>query len=130
MIGYHYTSYENWKGIKRDGMIIPYPVEDLKNTIIGMRNGIWLWKNKPKGKNHVGLIIDRVAKKNTTKVVVLECEFDSNDILRNGNKLIEMRHRGDIGNFVYHKRFPSYIITKPIVRFKLLKIYDVIQRLT
>jgi hypothetical protein len=125
-VGYHYTSFENWLGIKEDGLI-PYEIKhDFSEWFDGKIYGVWLWKHKGRGRSGFGSLIDRLIKLNTKKVVLLEVKYKEKDRLAKNGEAIYLTHDGSLGNLVYHKRKESVIVTKRITpkNIKLLRIYD------
>lgn len=130
MIGYHYTTYSNWKRIKKEGLI-PYKIqreELLPYFKRGIAHGIWVWTKKLKSIAHVGAILYQMTMKNELKAVLLKVKFNYDDVLSPPNSsddIIALCHHGTIGNLKYHRyREEAYIITKPIKDFKLLKVYN------
>ncbi len=125
---YHYTSIENWKKIKKQGLI-KYPIKQIEKNL----KGIFLWKNRLKGKAHAGSIIWQMATKNSEEVVLLEVicdkkgfEVDKKYEGYNKGDGISISHEGEIGNLRYHYKEKGIIYFKniPIKDIKLLKIYE------
>lgn len=108
MIGYHYTSFENWTKIKVEGL---KPVSRTKKQLdiikyFGDVPCVWIYTRKAQGVGHFGNFIWHLADKNTTKVVMLEVTYDKEDELPSlpayYGKQINLTHWGNIGQFQYH----------------------------
>ena len=108
MIGYHYTSFENWTKIKVEGL---KPVSRTRKQpdiikYFGDVPCVWIYTRKAKGVGHFGNFIWHLADKNTTKVVMLEVTYDKEDELQPlpkyfMNSMI-LTHSGKVGQFKYH----------------------------
>ncbi len=117
MIGYHYTSYSNWKKIKKEGLI-PYILDnpELRRVFGKKVRGVWLWPKRLKGISHSGSIIFQVSSKNTGTVVLLKLKYNKKNLLcsYNGEKVV-LYHYGAIGNFDYHiGKDEALVICSPI----------------
>jgi hypothetical protein len=137
MLGYHYTTYDNWRRIQQHGLR-PYSLTNLIAHRPEASKGIWLWKRKPLAKNHLGNIMRCVACHNDTRVVLLEVSFSSEDVMRYGRTLMpslfdaDLNHDGSIDNFHYHHNFPAIVLkhTVPPEQVKLLGDYDMVTLVT
>lgn len=107
MVGYHYTSFEHWEKIQKEGLV-PQVVKNLDIYKQIRRNinkdifGTWVWEKKHRGKAHVGNILRVVAMHDTMHVVLLRLRFLDGDIFRVGKDRAHLFHDGYIGNFAYH----------------------------
>jgi len=133
MITYHYTSFSNWKKIRKQGLV-PYEIRHAELFIIFGEYplGVWLWKNKPRGVAHTGGVLYQLATKNETKIVLLRVSIDESGILLSPDgRNIKMTHDGHIDAFQYHKHERSVIYTDfiPPEDIELVDIYDVKERL-
>ena len=133
MITYHYTSFSNWKKIKKEGLV-PYEIKHDELFIVfgEYPMGIWLWKNKPRGIAHTGGVIYQLATKNDTKIVLLRVTIDDWSVLRAPDgRTIKLTHEGHIQEFQYHKNEKSVICTDFVSPkdIELVDIYDVKERL-
>jgi hypothetical protein len=115
MTGYHYTSWDAWKHIQKEGLA-PYPLDnrpelekyDVRDTL-----GIWLWKNKLKGNSHIGLILWEVQDKKSLQIVLLKVQYTDYLKTPRGQK-ITLRHHGSIGDWVFHEAEPARIVLDTI----------------
>lgn len=135
--GYHYTSFDRWVKIEKKGLI-PYAINkiELWPYLDGYpAKGVWVWKHRMKGESHVGSILWQVATKAATKIVLLEVNYNPEDILCGSDGVIlTLYHKGSIENWHYHTKKESessVIVTKPIPpeNIKLLKVYDLVELL-
>jgi len=134
MIGYHYTSYTNWLKIKKEGLV-PYYMKNLFSQ--GFQDkGVWLWKYRMHGKEHIGNLIYQLSVKAETKIVVLRVKYDKKDIWQYPDYYqVIIHHDGEIGKFKYHntedKVTESVTLTKaiPPEDISLIKMYDLIRLL-
>ncbi len=125
MIGYHFTSWRNWLKIQKQG-IIPYDIDFNSNMLfsnasfkIDVVKGIWLWKNRQKGKSNFGIMLDRAVKLKTFKIVVLKVKYNQKDLLKINGIPVNTFHKGSIGNWVYHRKCQSVIVVKRIPPFRI-----------
>lgn len=129
LVGYHYTSLDNWLNIQHDGLV-PYKIDKPELYEQGIKepvDGIWLWPNKLSGKDHVGVVIYQLSVKNTMKVVELQVVYNSNHRFRTKEDYgLNIKHYGDINSFRYHDGVPSIIVTAviPPKDITLHKVYD------
>lgn len=137
MIGYHYTSLENWKKIRKQGLK-PYPITNEQFKLFNKDNpktidAVWLWTRRFEGKPHIGAILYQFATKNDMSIVHLECEWywhQQARIMDEDGEMcpFELGHEGTIGLTTYHDPdiHKSRLIneTIPPKRIKLLKVYD------
>lgn len=80
MIGYHYTSVENYERIRIEGLA-PYWIKkkDLELWFSDGIHGIWLWKNDLSGTDHLGSILWQLVTKASTRIVKLRVEYEEVD---------------------------------------------------
>jgi len=133
MIGYHYTSYQCWKHIKKNGLYT-YPIKKrgfIKDFGTDELIGIWLWQHELKGLAHTGNILYQAAMKSTTEIVYLKVEYYKPDTYKPLGLLpgqeFKIIHDGHIGNLKYHTGKEKAVINQfpiPIERIKLIKIYN------
>ena len=131
MIGYHYTSAENYKEIKTEGLI-PYWIKkkDLELWFAEGIHGIWLWKNNLSDADHLGSILWQLMTKASTNIVKLSVEYKEADLYVKYGCPVEIEHDGRLGVWDYHDRVLAVIIGKPISpdRITLVGEYDLCQR--
>lgn len=134
MIGYHYTSLENWQKIQKEGLrpyIIhkPYLFQHIGSE---KTEGVWVWIDQLEGLSHIGSILYQNATKNTLQVVYLKVVYDDDDCLSptgKPTKLITLPHTGWIGKLDYHNGSEvAVIVTKTILpgQIKLLQTYNLL----
>lgn len=133
-IGYHYTSYECWQKIKREGLK-PYTIyhPEVREYIHkGMITGIWLWWMPQTGLSHRGCILYQMSQKNSTKIVLLSVKYNVDDRMgSNSSEDYILPHNGYIGELHYHSgKDPekAYVIKKtiPAKKITLLAEYDLL----
>lgn len=117
MTGYHYTSFENWKRIRREGLC-PYILR--KDIVPDGVPGIWLFLNQQHGESHAGCILFQIKAKRTFHVVELRVNYQENWCVRNGWRDVVVIHEGivtdDHGCLIgyYHKDARATIAWQPI----------------
>lgn len=82
MIGYHYTSAENYEQIKVEGLI-PYPLTNpnlVDNPLIPSR-GIWVYCHPQPPLSHAGCIVWQAVRKKTDRVAYLRVAYSFLDRL-------------------------------------------------
>ncbi len=130
MIGYHYTTLDNWRSIQKNGLR-PYRLPTHATETLGkeIEVGIWVWRKLPKNKNHLGNLIRVVAKHDSTKVCLLKISYTKKDIFHLDGRPVQIVHAGNIERFWYHKDFPAFIISSPIPpeQIQLLGQYDLVK---
>ena len=119
MVGYHYTTANNWRKIKSLGLI-PYEIKKEEFKSYGFKNGsctgIWVWTSRMYGKAHIGSLLWQIATKDAFNVVLLKVNYNRNDIVQFGTFGRILQHSGAVENFVYHDGTQeSVLVTKPIL---------------
>jgi hypothetical protein len=127
MIGYHYTSAENYEKIRTEGLA-PYWIKkkDLEAYFEGGIHGIWLWKNDLSGNDHLGSVLWQLMTKASTNIVKLRVEYEEADQYVKHGSPVEILHGGRLGVWHYHDRVPAVVIGKPIPpeRIAVIAKYD------
>lgn len=130
MIGFHYTSFENWQKIQKIGLK-PYLIDKSELRTIGIPpiKGIWLWANEPTKLSQLGTIIYQISRKNSVKIVKLAVVYNENDRFRFKGLQVNLYHIGKIENYVYHSKEEGLILTKPISarNIILLETFDMVE---
>ena len=129
MIGYHYTTIENWRKIKREGLR-PYMIrrEELKEKLgTDVVEGIWIWQKRLSGVYHVGSILYQMAVKSSYEAVLLKVKFDKRFILRathNGESVVvSLNHYGWFEHLRFHNgEQKAYIIMAEIPKKNIKRI--------
>ena len=131
MIGWHYTSYENWLKIQTEGLR-PYPISkpDLARfypdaTVMG----IWAWIDRPVGLAHAGNCVYQMATKGVSKVVMLKVRYDKKDTVGPGGFHLLFHHDGHIEQLVYHDGSQTaYVVGVPIPPedIELVEVFDLV----
>jgi hypothetical protein len=128
MIGYHYTSAENYERIKVEGLT-RYRIRkpELDPFFPDGIYGIWIWKQDLTGDEHVGSILWQLMTKNSTRVVKLGVEYNETDLLRQYGADVEILHDGRLGQWHYHYGVPAVVVTEniPPHAITLVQAYDV-----
>jgi hypothetical protein len=142
MIGYHYTTIENWYKIQVDGLIPYIPVEydlpgvkvnhiQLKKAFNGtVPKCIWVWKYQLTQPTHLGTLLFQVVTKTSFEICVIQVEYNQSDllkppILRLGQN-VNYTHTGEIGAWKYHSDVPFELLKKriPSKRLRLVESFD------
>lgn len=127
MIGYHYTTQQNWEKIQKHGLR-PYEITNHEiGAIIGRSLwGVWVYRRRPLNTNHIGNVLRIVAIHKSTKVVLLEVTYNQEDCLRWKGQKLHILHDGTLGNLAYHRDFPATILANTISpeNIKCLGEYD------
>lgn len=138
LLGYHYTSYSNWKYIQEIGLL-PTPVSDEKLRVIRKYplpawngTGVWVWPDRLGPNAHAGSILFQVATKATPRVVLLQLKYDVKDLLRDEEgAIVALHHDGSLGNWAYHDKELAFLVIVPIPanNIELVESYDVVKAL-
>ena len=142
MKGYHYTTSHNWKKIKSLGKIIPSKLnfdnemecvgDEINRVFSPVDSGVWIWKELPKGEQHLFSLLKRLNDKGSTKIVLLEIEYEQDEVKKgkNGERL-SFDIVESIGAWKVSHGDNADILTKdvPISRIKLLAEYDLVDLL-
>jgi hypothetical protein len=127
MIGYHYTSSENYEKIRNEGLA-PYWIrkKDLELWFSEGIHGIWLWKNDLTDTDHLGSILWQLMTKASTNIVKLRVEYEEVDQYVQYGYPVEILHDGKLGVWDYHHRVPAVILGKPVppARIAMVAKYD------
>lgn len=130
MIGYHYTTYKNWLKIQREGLkpskFHSWVLDALKEKGSNLKEGVWLWANKPDKESHIGNLVYQLAKGEGLKIAVLEVIYANKDIHTVDRRRVALMHKGSIGSWNYHQDEKAHVIpfAIPPHRVKLIKVYD------
>lgn len=136
MIGYHYTSEENWQVIQKEGLN-PYPVPNVKfhmkefQVFAQSLLGVWIWPKRLRGEEHVGSIFYQAVKRPTLRVVLLEVIYGRRDRWMVFGQPPEVLHEGTAERWQYHHNLPGQILiaSVPPERIRLVATYDLKERL-
>jgi len=133
MIGYHYTSLDNWRVIKKQGLV-PYDIikpELFEICPYGACRGIWLWKFRLYGVSHAGSVLFQMAKKGVTKVVMLKVKYELKNclygVVDGVSGYAELAHSGTFDNLKFHNNTEkARIVIRPISpdKIKLIAVYN------
>ena len=144
MIGYHYTTLENWNIIKADGLKpTPLMEYDLPGVNVDhsalhfyfknrMPNCIWVWKYELTQPTHLGTLLFQMLTKVSFEIVVIEVEYRKKDQLKPYTlepfQKYSYNHTGTIGAWKHHKDVPFDLLKKriPPERLKLKEYYNFI----
>jgi len=120
-IGYHYTSYTNWKSILKAKAITPYIIMKKEFYPVFGKNwvsGIWIWQHKQSKVSRACSIISQFATKNAKKAVELKIKYSQKDLLTvpdNKTQLITLPHAFTMENFQFtDKKRVGIVVTQPI----------------
>jgi hypothetical protein len=133
MIGYHYTSYKNYKVISKVGLL-PYLISKLelswvlRELKIPILYGIWTFQKRQQKRKLLGSLLWQLGTKNEVDLVELKCKFNREDLL-GYPRSVKITHNGDMWNFIYHVNEPARIVVKPIEpeNIKLSRTFNLIQ---
>lgn len=118
--GWHYTTASLWGSIQKTGLV-PYPL-----TAPGLSwapPGIWCWPERLCGESEVGTVLFQACSKSEPNIVLLQFVHDDADLLS-----LDLTHRGQIGNWVYHERQTAKIVVAgvPPQDIRLVKEFDLL----
>jgi hypothetical protein len=138
MIGYYLTSYENWKKIQIKGLI---PYETRKKLLAevitketGSNKAILVWKNRPKGINLLGCILDRLCQKHSYHIVLIKVTYNSSEVLKTNPATIFLHdgglcHDDNPNEWIYHTDEPLNVLIKtiPPLQLKLIQEWNLVE---
>ena len=128
MIGWHYTSYDNWLNIRINGLKTYHiDKENLRKYYYNGVKGIWVWVKPQMDIGHAGCIILQAANKASTKIVLLEVNYFPSSRLTHNGSLLLLNHDGNINNLIFHDGSEKAVIVQKKIKpkkIKLLEIYD------
>lgn len=133
MIGYHYTTWENWEKIREEGLI-PYEIRkpELLEYFPNYPIAIFVWEKKLKGQEHIGSVLYQATMKKCMRIVELEIRYTKEDMLTHTDPVfkwkrnVKLWHRGKIGQWKYHNKVPSILVGNTILpeNIRLVGDYD------
>jgi hypothetical protein len=138
MTGYHYTSYENWIKIQKDGLV-PYKIKKLEllEYFDKFPKAVWVWEKKQNATGHAGTLIFQASSKGTFKVVLLRVKYTDADLLYYKDLRVTLPHFGDLtpvtqegeknsNRLIYHDGEIGLLVknTIPPEKIELVKVYD------
>lgn len=130
--GWHYTSWENWLKIRKEGLI-PYRDEHwdrLEHMGCPEDKIIYVYDRRQRGLSLFGILLWHSYKKATAKVVCLRVDYrDEEAKFHNGYTDAGGKHdlhSGCGADGFYHKAEPFTFLSKriPPKRIELIKVYD------
>lgn len=123
-IGYHYTSLEIWRRIRREG-IIPSKIDHYLG-FPGEYSGTWLWRRRPGGLFQAGIILRQIELKGSGKIVELKVRYNEKDVFSFEGQRVVFHNTLTIGEMDFGER-SSIIVTAPIPNWEILfiKKYDI-----
>ncbi len=134
MTVYHYTSYQCWQVICKEGL---QPYRIIKTAFkqhLGTDTvrGIWIWLHAQKGLAHRGAVLYQMTMKNVTKIVLLRVNYNESATLCTDEGELTLLHEGRIGKLVYHnynEQARAVVVLEPILprAIKLLATYDLMK---
>ena len=130
MIGYHYTSENNWNVIQKEGLK-PYRVESLVKVSGPFKvpdTGIWLYAERQRGLSHLGCILWQAVTKKTENIVLLEVTHNKNQVLNHSELgTVEIEHDLDWKGFMFHEKTPVHIVLDTVhpKNIKVVGRYDI-----
>lgn len=137
MIGYHYTSWDNWLSIEQRGLH-PYDLKKREITEALERDGlirgpvyaIFTWKRAQSGRELAGSIMFHALGKTCTRVVELKLTYAHDDrIWRCNGGAVDLFHDMDDrgpGHCFWHRQVPAFLLKNPVPpkRIRLLRVFD------
>lgn len=132
-IGWHYTTWEEWQTIKRQGLI-PYRIKNREVTrhFTEPVYAIWLWHYWQTDEQELGTLLNQLHNKQSTRLVKLLCSFDDKNDLTKAGRPLQVTHDGHLGDWRYHDSYDpsttSHLVTKPIEPSELVltKTFDLL----
>lgn len=77
MIGYHYTSWENWVGIRSQGMRPQWITEEGIRVVSKNTKGIWLYQSRLESEELLGMLLSVLGTKRCSCACELEVSYQS-----------------------------------------------------
>jgi hypothetical protein len=129
-IGYHFTSLTLWNLIQHQGLV-PYEIhhQDIVRSFQfgNVPSIVWLWTKPPSGVSLLGSILWQLQSKCDTSIVLLECKYVWNGIIKDelGNRFMS-RHDGKIGDWQYHRNEQAVLYGHciPPKDIRLIRVFD------
>lgn len=134
MIGYHYTSWQNWKRIRKEGLK-PYLMQrSVAQSFYRDRiYAIYVWKRRLRGIDAVGSIIYTAGVRGCRKVVLLRAHYTRDDTKEPvSGSTMDMTHTGSVGNLKFHNHNVEARLlfnTIPPEKVDLVETYNIIDLL-
>jgi hypothetical protein len=133
MIGYHYTSFDCWKQIQKEGLQ-PYIIDRpclREHTGVEWVRAVWIWTEKMEGIAHVGSVIYQMSHKGATEAVLLEVEYKEQYCLGSvdGHKIL-LNHNGTLEKLIYHDGTQEAVLVGRAIssdKIKLLRHYNLLE---
>ncbi|MFW5962640.1 MAG: hypothetical protein ACOCQR_03390 [bacterium] len=135
LIGYHYTTKNAWEEIQKEGLkgYRKHNIEPREcSTFFKKRKikpkGVWLWFSDPGEDNEdeLGIVIARMCTKNTLQIVKLEVSYELKETYKFGEDIsyVTVDHRGENGNWLYHKNREAIFIIGSIPPNRIKKVKE------
>jgi hypothetical protein len=123
VIGYHYTSWENWERIQREGLI-PYTLT-TPPEVAGER-AVWVFAEPFYGEADQWQATYTMTRHRTLKAVRLRVRYPRKDELD-----YHIRHQGTVGGWAFHRDAPARLVGRriPPCSITLDRVYELTQRM-
>lgn len=136
MIGYHYTSYQNWLNIMNKGLRLQHiDKPELKKWFPDGVDGVWVWERELSPIDELGSVLWQLQSKTRTKIVKLEIEFHYGQWLywhdpeTHSQMSVSLTHTGVMGDYLFHPGSPvARILTEPVLpeNIKLVRVFELL----
>lgn len=121
MIGYHFTTWDNWQSIQHEGLtpgrILPHLEQEFRQDDWPV-HASFIWRFPFEGINLACQAMDRAMAHHCLRIIYLKVQFGRDDILRPGWQWI---HTGTVGTntspkgeWTFHKDEPFWLVDKVI----------------
>jgi len=136
--GYHLTTIEAMPSISENGLVPYDPPSHLRTYMREelAREGypqkiIWMWQDRPRGSDLVGMVIDRYLGRKSTHIILLKASYPESACAmktKTGNKLTwshdgELIHAND-SKMVSHRRRSMDLVLEPILPANIVRLAD------
>lgn len=127
LTGYHYTSLENWKSIKKQGLI-PYFIKHpgLLYLFPEGFTGIWVFEKELDAIPEQGILLERIGRQQTVYPIKLQVKYQEKDLLVSPRGSFHINHTMNMQNFTLIENSAVRIVQTVIKpkHIKLLKTFD------
>jgi len=132
MIGWHYTTLNNWLKIQKRGLKCQRQDEDfftdshwtvsyLKKLYGKFENfkGIWVWRRKPNWRNENLNVLYQLVKERRFPIVLLKVQYEKGHTLEYKGKPAILNHHWFLDDKQVHRTGTAHILIKDIPKEKV-----------
>ena len=131
MKGYHYTAWEHWERIQREGLYPQWIIEENIRAVSRNTEGIWFYQSCLEGQELLGMLLSILGSKRCSCVCELEIDYQLLECIQahDDEDILLIRYTAWVGHWDFVRDKPIGIIREyiPDSRVKLCRVWNLDQ---